>query len=283
MNIRANLSKGLAVWKQAARQSQMSATLILAGNQDLAMCGRERFCSAGGEAQVWTGSLADLGRFGFSPGEVLVVFADRETEELARQALGCSRSRGGVVIAVDEGPGATGRADYVAFRCRRLSFADDPRGWQRLFSTCAEVARDYAVPLGRTYPVLRKAVAQRLIERTAVENGLISLAVFAPGAGLSLITLNQVRMVLSLAVLFGEEIHWDRALEILAVVGANAGCRAATRRLVRLFPGIGGPVKAVTGYTSTLAVGWGALRYFEAGAPAAPSRLVPALARLQKP
>lgn len=281
--MRGGLSKGLKIWKQVAGQSKLSATLTLAGDQDLLEAARRRFASEGDIPGIWGGSLAELDRFSSVPGELLVVLVDTQREEAVVRALACSRPRGGAVIAVNEGAAATGRGSYVTLRCQRLSFADTPRGWECLFGACAEVARDYAIALGRTYPALRRAVARRVIERTAVENGLIGLAVFVPGADLPIMTLNQVRMILSLADLFGEEVHWDRIPELAMVVGSGVGFRAVARFLVRLFPGVGGLVKGGTGYAGTLALGWGAVRYFESGAPAALSRLAPVLAKLRKP
>jgi len=72
----------------------------------------------------------------------------------------------------------------------------------------------------------------------------------------------------------GEEIDRERALELAGVVGMGFGFRALSRSLTRSIPGIGWVVKAATGYSATLAIGMGAIRYFENGAPASTSRVV---------
>jgi uncharacterized protein (DUF697 family) len=130
------------------------------------------------------------------------------------------------------------------------------------------------VALGRRHPALRMAAANRVIGRTAAQNALVGVAFFVPGSDLPVMTLNQVKMVLSIANLYGFQIDRERAVEIAGIVGMGFGLRALARRLVRSIPGIGPIVKGVTGYAATVAMGRAAITYFEQGAPASTSQVV---------
>ena len=118
--------------------------------------------------------------------------------------------------------------------------------------------------LAAALPVLRPAVCRNLIGAYAKRNALIAAAVFIPGVDLPVLTLNQVRLVLWIAIAHGEELDRQRAAELIGVVGAGFGFRAAARELLDLVPVAGWAVKGAVAYTGTRAVGEAAMRYFEA-------------------
>jgi uncharacterized protein (DUF697 family) len=118
--------------------------------------------------------------------------------------------------------------------------------------------------LAAQLPVLRPAVCKHLISSYSKRNGIISAAVFIPGIDMPLLTLNQIRLVLWIAVAFGEEIDRARAVELLGVVGAGFGFRAVARELLDLVPVAGWAIKGGIAYAGTRAVGEAAVRYFEA-------------------
>jgi uncharacterized protein (DUF697 family) len=134
-----------------------------------------------------------------------------------------------------------------------------------------EIARAIADRLGEDgtalaarLPVIRAAVCSHLIAMFAKRNAIVAGAVFVPGVDMPLLTLNQVRLVLRIAVAYGETIDNQRALELLGVVGAGFGFRAVARELLDLVPVAGWAVKASIAYGGTKAVGEAAVRYFEA-------------------
>jgi uncharacterized protein (DUF697 family) len=134
-----------------------------------------------------------------------------------------------------------------------------------------EIARAIADRLGEDgtalaarLPVIRAAVCSQLIAMFAKRNAIVAGAVFVPGVDMPLLTLNQVRLVLRIAVAYGETIDNQRALELLGVVGAGFGFRAVARELLDLVPVAGWAVKASIAYGGTKAVGEAAVRYFEA-------------------
>lgn len=268
------VSKTVEAWKEVTAGAGRPAGVVLAGDPRLVGLAQQQFSSSGTLPAAWIRPLAELTQFSSVPGEVLVVLTTAGQEAEALSALAESAPKGKAVVAVDEGAAATGRVTYPGKRCIRLSFSDTPHGWSRLFGACAEAAGDHVAPLGRRYPVLRAAAAERVITRTAGQNALIGLAFFVPGADLPAMTLNQAKMALSLAGIYGEELDRERAIELAGIVGMGFGLRALARWLVRWVPGIGWLVKPVTGYLATLAMGKAAVRYFEKGAPAATSRVV---------
>ncbi|MBV9455073.1 MAG: DUF697 domain-containing protein [Rubrobacter sp.] len=123
---------------------------------------------------------------------------------------------------------------------------------------------DHLVPLGRGYPIFRRAVCERIIHKNARQNGVIGLLPI-PGADMPAITANQGRMVLGIAAVYGEEISLERARELLGVLAAGVGFRALARQILKLVPVAGWAASGAIGYAATLAVGRAAILYFEHG------------------
>ena len=117
-------------------------------------------------------------------------------------------------------------------------------------------------------PVLRAAVCDELIASFSKRNALISAAIFVPGVDMPVLTLNQIRLVLRIALAHGEEIDNKRAVELAGVVGVGFGLRAVARELLDLVPVAGWAVKGAIAYSGTKAIGEAAVRYFAARPPA---------------
>jgi uncharacterized protein (DUF697 family) len=269
-----SLSKAFDAWKEAAAKTADSAGVTLAGEPDLVAMAQQRFSSGGTLPSTWVRPLSEISALSSVPGELLLVFTRPEAEADVLAALGPAAPKGGTIVAVHEGTGATGKATRPFARCTRLSFADSEAGWNRLFALCAETAGDKAPALGRRYPALRAAAANRVIYRTAAQNALIGIAFFVPGSDMPAMTANQIKMVLAVANIYGEEIDRERAVELAGIVAAGFGLRALARSLARYVPGVGLVVKAASGYVATVALGFAAVRYFENGAPASTSRVM---------
>ena len=133
----------------------------------------------------------------------------------------------------------------------------------------AEIARAVADKLGEDgtalaarLPVVRGAVCDHLIAAFAKRNAVIAGAVFIPGVDMPLLTLNQARLVLRIALAHGQTIDNQRTLELLGVVGAGFGFRAVARELLDFVPVAGWAMKAAIAYAGTKAVGEAAVRYF---------------------
>jgi uncharacterized protein (DUF697 family) len=120
-----------------------------------------------------------------------------------------------------------------------------------------------ATGLAARLPVLRPAVCRHLIATFSRRNGMVAAAVFVPGVDLPVLTLNQIRLVLRIALVYGEELDRRRAAELLGVIGAGYGFRTAARELLDLVPVAGWAVKGAVAYAGTRALGEAAVRYFE--------------------
>ncbi len=84
---------------------------------------------------------------------------------------------------------------------------------------------DYLVPIGRGYPVLRRAVCEEIIRHNAHQNAVIG-ALPIPGADMPAIIVNQIRMVLGIAATHDEELSVERARELIGMLAAGFGFRA---------------------------------------------------------
>jgi uncharacterized protein (DUF697 family) len=136
---------------------------------------------------------------------------------------------------------------------------------ERIAERIADRLGEKSYVLAAKLPVIRNAVCEEIVRGFARTNGILGAAIFIPGADLPVLTLNQIRMVLRLAAAYGEEIDRERAVELLAVVGAGLGFRAVARQALTLFPGPGWAIKGGVAYAATLTLGQAAIAYFEGG------------------
>jgi uncharacterized protein (DUF697 family) len=77
------------------------------------------------------------------------------------------------------------------------------------------------------------------------------------------LTLNQARLVLRIALAYGQEVDGARLPELLGVVGAGFGLRTVARELLDFVPVAGWAAKGAVAYAGTKALGEAARRYFE--------------------
>jgi uncharacterized protein (DUF697 family) len=136
---------------------------------------------------------------------------------------------------------------------------------ERIAERIADRLGEKSYVLAAKLPVIRNAVCEEIVRGFARTNGILGAAIFIPGADLPVLTLNQIRMVLRLAAAYGEEIDRERAVELLAVVGAGLGFRALARQALTLVPGPGWAIKGGVAYAATLTLGQAAIAYFEGG------------------
>jgi uncharacterized protein (DUF697 family) len=118
--------------------------------------------------------------------------------------------------------------------------------------------------LAARLPVLRGAVCDALIASFSKQNAVVAAAVFIPGVDMPVLTLNQARLVLRIALAYGQEIDKERAVELLGVLGGGYALRAVARELLDLVPVAGWAVKGAVAYAGTKAIGEAAVRYFDA-------------------
>ena len=145
--------------------------------------------------------------------------------------------------------------------------AGEPLPFERILERIAGEAGDKSYVLAAKLPVLRRPVCERIVASFAKKNGVLGAAIFIPGADFPPLTLNQVRMVFRIAAAHGQQIDRERALELLATVGAGLALRTAARQLLALVPGPGWAYKGAVAYAGTRVLGEAAIRYFESGLP----------------
>ena len=116
----------------------------------------------------------------------------------------------------------------------------------------------HSMALASDFIFMRPALAQSVVAATAKQNAVIAAVFFLPGADLPAMTLNQVKMVLQLAFIYGEELTFKRVAEAVVVVlcayGSRALARYATEDLSKLLKW---PTRIAVAYGSTLALGKG--------------------------
>jgi len=178
------------------------------------------------------------------------------------------RGAGRQVIALVEAPygdwiDAAGVFDDEVAR----GLSGDHAGAPTLENRIVRAAGAGAATLAVRLPALRRAYCDHVVLANASQNAVIGAVVIIPGADMPAMTANQIRMVLKIAAVYGEQIGFDRALEILSVVGTAFVFRTLARQALDFVPGFGWALKGAVGFTATVALGEAAIAYFEAGAP----------------
>lgn len=277
-----NLSKAMNAWKEVTSSADQSVSIVLAGDSHLVGIAQEKFSVGGTVPATFVGPLSELSNLAGASGEILLVLVEADKESEVLSILEQAAPKGGAVVAVKGGADAGGRFGRPWKDCIRVAFSDDVSGWRQVFAACAQLAGDRIVGLGRRYPVLRGAAAQRVIHQTAGQNALIGLVFILPGADMPAMTLNQLKMVLYLAGMYGDEIGVDRAIEIAGIIAMGFGFRGLARKIVSQIPGFGWLYKGIVGYTATVAVGMAAMKYFELGAPGSTSKAIKLASSLRR-
>jgi uncharacterized protein (DUF697 family) len=75
-------------------------------------------------------------------------------------------------------------------------------------------------------------------------------------------------MVLQIAAAYGQQLSGKRVRELGGVLGGAFLLRAIARALVQFVPGFGWAISGAVGYSGTMAMGYAAVEYFEAGGTA---------------
>jgi uncharacterized protein (DUF697 family) len=136
----------------------------------------------------------------------------------------------------------------------------------RLGTWLADRVSGKRLALAANFALVRRAVAVEAVRATSFQNGVIGAVAIIPGADLPIMTANQAKMVLQVAAAYGVPLGAERIKELAAVVGGAFTLRAVARQFLDFVPGVGWAIKGAIGYTGTIAMGYAAIEYFEAGA-----------------
>jgi len=151
----------------------------------------------------------------------------------------------------------------------------------KLIPAIVDAHPQMAVTVGRALPRYRKIAAGRVIRESAAVATLLG-AEPIPGAGLPFLIAIQTRMLLRLAVIYGQEMGVSRARELIGAIAGGAAIRYAAQELVKIVPGPGWLVAGVIAWTGTNALGQAAVAFFESQGRLKPAELKQLYRRFQK-
>lgn len=176
-----------------------------------------------------------------------------------------------MTLAANESPTITGHAKVPAvgrgIELENLIDVDlddaSTRPLEALGTWIVQNVADKRLSLASAFPFLRHPLAVELAKQTTIQNGAIGLVFFVPGADMPLIALNQAKMVLQIASVYGKAMDKERVGEVLAVVAGGLGCRAIARKLVAQVPVLGWAIKPAVAASGTMAMAIAAIEYYE--------------------
>lgn len=143
---------------------------------------------------------------------------------------------------------------------------------------------DIDLALARTFPAFRDPAASRLIHHVAQENAMFALVTALPNVIPSVIdlpwavgefatdtaflTMNQIRMALQLAAVYGHPVGYsEQKIQLATIIGSAFGWRALARELIGKIPLGGGLIpKAAVAFAGTYVVGLGLEKLNRTGA-----------------
>jgi uncharacterized protein (DUF697 family) len=261
----------LSVWsvlKELRAAEEDFRPILVAGVPEHARAIREAFVEGGDPDAVRDLSGKPLSAYDVEGARVLVyaVGGPQPTEEDEKSLRLAIRKGVGVICAVVGAPrGETPHVPYVLDTDIVAVAPGESLPIEEISKSIADRADEASYRLAARLPALRPAVVEQIIKKFALQNGVLGVAIFIPGADFPVLTLNQIRMVLRIAAAYGEELDRERAVEVLTVIAAGLGFRTVARQLIGIVPGLGWAVKGGVAYAATRALGEAADAYFAAG------------------
>lgn len=176
-------------------------------------------------------------------------------------------------VTVDPAQGGSASARV---RSLVLALDDDKAVKDDLLPALVQLLPDRETALGRAYPGLRPAVANRLIQNTGRANAMYAagtgLAEFIPVLGVPfaladvyILTKNQIVMSYRLGMVMGENGTLTEIIpKIAGVVGAGFIWRQIARELLGFLP-LGVVLKTAIAYAGTVTTGHAVYHYFTTG------------------
>jgi uncharacterized protein (DUF697 family) len=261
----------MSVWgvlKELHAVEQDFRPILVAGAPEHAGAIRAAFVDGGDAEAVRDLSGKPLSAYDVEGARVVVYAVDGpqpSDEDETSVRLAIRKGVGVVCVLVGVPEGEIPTVPYVLDTDIVLVAPGEPLPIEDLAERIADRADEASYQLAARLPALRPAIVEQIIKKFSLQNGVLGVAIFIPGADFPVLTLNQIRMVLRIAAAHGEELDKERAFEILTVVAAALGFRTVARQLVGLVPGFGWAVKGGIAYAATRAVGEAATAYFAAG------------------
>jgi uncharacterized protein (DUF697 family) len=261
----------LSVWsvlKELRAAEEDFRPIVIAGAPEHARAIRDAFVEGGDPDAVRDLSGKPLSAYDVEGARVVVYAVDgpQPTEEDEKSLrLAIRKGVGVICLLVGVPAGQLPEVPYVLDTDIVAVAPSEPLPLEEIAERIADRADEAGYQLAARLPALRPAIVEQIIKRFSLQNGVLGVAIFIPGADFPVLTLNQIRMVLRIAAAHGEELDRERAVEVLTVVAAGLGFRTVARQLVGMVPGFGWAVKGGIAYAATRALGEAAAAYFAAG------------------
>lgn len=123
------------------------------------------------------------------------------------------------------------------------------------------------VSCAANFAFCREVATARLVSRVAARNAVVGIADFIPGAGMPLMTMNQINLGFDIAATYGHGLSIGRVPEVIFIVAAGFMYRNAAHMLTRFVPKLGLFVKLGLAYGGTLITGRALSTHFTEGLP----------------
>ena len=133
---------------------------------------------------------------------------------------------------------------------------------QRIAAILPDAMRDAFIAQQNADFAMKEARIRAVIYSKAAICGAMA-AVPIPIADILVITPIQVALIVTIGFFYGVDLSKERALELIATLGAGVGLREAARQLVKLIPGYGQVVSASVAFAGTVALGEAANVWFK--------------------
>jgi len=133
---------------------------------------------------------------------------------------------------------------------------------KRLIPALIDCHPHMAVTVGRALPRYRKLASRRIIRESAALAALIGFEPL-PGLSIPVLIAVQVRMLLRLAAIHGDQLTAARARELISAIAGGLAIRYGAQELAKLVPVAGWLVAGAAAATGTAALGNAALLFFE--------------------
>lgn len=119
-----------------------------------------------------------------------------------------------------------------------------------------------AVTIGRALPRFRALAVRRVVRESALLAALVG-AEPVPGLDIPLLIAVQVRLLLRLAAIYGQDMSAARARELLGAIAGGVAIRYGAQELAKVIPGPGWLIAGLAAATGTTALGHAAAAFFE--------------------
>lgn len=126
---------------------------------------------------------------------------------------------------------------------------------------------DKDVSCAANFAFCREVATARLVSRVAARNAVMGIADFIPGAGMPLMTMNQLNMGFDIAASYGHGLSLGRVPEVAVIVAAGLMYRNVARVLARAIPSLGLVFRIALAYGGTLVTGRMLATHFTEGLP----------------